>query len=355
MEPRALESFALNLPELEIFDVEEASSATKRVPISFRRFYPDLADRADRETREKKDLYSVDSVEPRDRFSSIVRLSVRAQSSRPTAGEADLTIWRPDHEQEDRPEILRAVTSFVDNLKTVRRSDDEHAYQVLLELAPEFLKEFGRKDGLAVERFYRDALGRIGEVRADRKTVPVLGSLLLPYNRERLFAALDYGLRERPSAKPRFLIWLPAQVPYWGATTLLGVTVEALQAKISAEYVDPYEEEIPCVGLCFGSPERYLERAFDHVVALSRRLFPAALEVLIVPRVCGAIVVHAPIGAQSGHAVPLGIVSFDQKVLSRAHELLRSNIGTAVEPSGRDEQLINRELSAEIEDMLEET
>jgi len=41
------------------------------------------------------------------------------------------------------------------------------------------LKEFARRDGLAVQRYYREAIARAGDLRVDRKTAPVAGSLLI--------------------------------------------------------------------------------------------------------------------------------------------------------------------------------
>jgi hypothetical protein len=75
------------------------------------------------------------------------------------------------------------VASFVDGLKQSRSEGDAEAYNVLINLAPEFLKDFTRRDGLAVERYYREAITRAGDVRAHRKTAPIAGSLLAPPNR----------------------------------------------------------------------------------------------------------------------------------------------------------------------------
>ena len=73
---------------------------------------------------------------------------------------------------------MTAVASFVDGLKQSRSDSDAEAYGTLLDLAPDFLKDFARRDGLAVERCYREAITRAGDVRADRKTAPIVGSLL---------------------------------------------------------------------------------------------------------------------------------------------------------------------------------
>jgi hypothetical protein len=181
---------------------------------------------------EKRELYSVDPAVSKNRFLSTVRTVLRAQASYPSSEESDLSLWRPDHEQADRPEIVGAVASFIDGLKQSRSDRDAEAYGTLLDLAPDFLKDFSRSDGLrlAVERYYREAVTRTGDIRADRKTAPILGSLLLADNLKRLLDVLDYGSRTRPSF-PRFVLWLAPTVPLWGATTLLDDTLTGIRAR----------------------------------------------------------------------------------------------------------------------------
>ena len=100
------------------------------------------------------------------------------------------------------------------------RPDDRVTYQILLDLAPNFLKEFTRRDGLAVERYYRDAFNRAGDIRSDRPTTALLGSLFTRENSRRLFEVAKYGLRT--DVKPaEICIWFVPQVPHWGVTKAL--------------------------------------------------------------------------------------------------------------------------------------
>ena len=104
-------------------------------------------------------------------------------------------MWRPDHEVADRPEIERAVALFIKDQQTsVNQLDAASAYQVLVDLAPDFLKDFTTRSGFSEGRYWRESVSRAGEPRIDRKTIPIVGSLLLPDNIERLQAVLDYGL-----------------------------------------------------------------------------------------------------------------------------------------------------------------
>jgi hypothetical protein len=241
--------------------------------------------------------------------------------------QSDLSLWRPDHEQTDRPEIVSAVASFVDGLKQSRSDRDAEAYGTLLDMAPDFLKEFARRDGLAVERYYREAMTRTGDIRADRKTAPILGSLLLADNLKRLIDVLDYGSRTRPGP-PRFLLWLPPVVPSWGATTVLDDTLTGIRARWGAgQRADETAETFQSICLTAPRPPRYLEKAFNVVCTSDTRGCPGPLEILLVPHVAVAVLVHAPIGAPRGYPVPLGFVSFDESILRRTHEYLRDRIG----------------------------
>lgn len=327
--PRFLSEFELGLPELAILDEETAGSAAARIPQAFRRFFSEIADPRERSKGEKKDLYSVDPVTHKNRFLSTLRTVVRAQASHPSSEECDLTFWRPEHEQADRPEIVSAVASFVDGLKQSRSDGDAEAYSILLNLTPEFLKDFTRRDGLAVERYYREAITRAGDVRADRKTAPIAGSLLLSENRKRLVDVLDYGSRQHPSA-PRFLLWLAPQVSWWHATALLDETVAGIRTRWGGPSADGQTKTLTSICLTAPRPPRYVEKAFDLVCTSVYRRFPGPLEILLVPKLAVAALVHAPIESPRGYAVPLGFVSFDEAVLRRAEQYMLDNLNPFV-------------------------
>jgi hypothetical protein len=324
--PRFLTEFELGLPELAILDEEAAGSAATRIPQAFRRFFFEIADRRERNKGEKKDLYSVDPVTSKNRFLSTVRTVVRAQASDPSSEESDLILWRPEHEQADRPEIVSAVASFVDGLKQSRSEGDAEAYNILINLAPEFLKDFTRRDGLAIERYYREAITRAGDLRADRKTAPIAGSLLLAENRKRLHDVLEYGSRQQANA-PRFLLWLAPQVPSWNATTLLDEAVAAIRSCWNGPRADGQTDTVKSICLTAPRPPRYVEKAFEIIGTSDYRRFPGPLEILLVPGVAVAALVHAPIDSPRGYAIPLGFVSFDEAVLRRAEQYMLDNIG----------------------------
>lgn len=60
------------------------------------------------------------------------------------------------------------------------------------------------------------------------------------------------------------------------------------------------------------APPRYVEKAFNVVSTSEIRRCPGPLEILLVPHIGVAVLVHAPIGEPRGYPVPLGFVSFDE-------------------------------------------
>jgi hypothetical protein len=85
------------------------------------------------------------------------------------------------------------------------------AYQKLTELAPDFLKDFNTRSGLAINRYWREAVGHAGDPRSDRKTIPMVGPLYTAESAKRLLSVLDYGLRDRGEL-PDCIFWIAPQV-----------------------------------------------------------------------------------------------------------------------------------------------
>jgi hypothetical protein len=144
----------------------------------------------DRDQIQRRDLYSIDKVTPGDRYQMPLRLRIYAQASNPSLGEIDLSAWHPDHEMADRPQIEQAAGHFLDELQI---SADPAAHQTLIDLAPEFFKEFTTRNGLSVNRYWREAVSRADDVRSDRRTIPIVGAMANHANIGRLVRLVDYS------------------------------------------------------------------------------------------------------------------------------------------------------------------
>jgi hypothetical protein len=338
--PKSLDRVEMLLPDLKLEDHSSAGTASQqKIPDSFRRFFRDLGERKDREQIQKRDLYSIDNVVAGDRFQVPVRIRVLAQASSPHIGEIDLSSWRPDHDVADRPEIEQAAGRFMQLLETPTNPEiSAAAYQKLIVFAPEFLKEYTTRAGLSVNRYWREAVSRAGEVRADRKTVPIVGALVCQENIERLLRVIDYGRQDAKEAPP-FMLSVPPQVTFWGATSILKEVLGVVRRRVSGETRAADENDVPAVCVVPGNPARYVGAAFDHMDVVDRVGHSPAMEFFVVPNVAAAVLVHAPIGSSNGLAAPLGFASFDPAVLQRVQSFVVDSAIRYVADLSRRERL----------------
>ncbi len=210
-------------------------------------------------------------------------------------------------------------------MSVARRDDDGKAYQLLVELAPEYLKEWTRRDGLSVQRFYRHAFNSHGDVRDDRPTVPIIGSLFTMENVRRLFEIASYGLRKTRHAAAA-IYWVVPQAPLWGSTSIMAESVEQLRGRVTRRNENlAAGHQVESIALTLQRPERWVKEAFSGCYDSGTRVFPGGFEMLLVPGAFVAAAVHAPIGQQSGLPVPMGFASFDPRVLARAGDLLNAH------------------------------
>ncbi|PLT96739.1 hypothetical protein [Sinorhizobium medicae] len=338
--PRAIDSVELALPELPIADPAGTGKVGDRIFERFNRFFHELAERRDREQIQQRDLYSVDRIVPKDRFQVPVRVRVFAQASAPSLPEIDLGSWRAEHEVADRPQIESAAAMLVDDLKVNgNQIGGPQAYEALAELAPDFLKEFLTRAGLNVNRYWREAVGRAGEPRADRKTVPVIGSLYTEANARRFLDVVDYGLRGG-AEQPEFLFSVAPQTRLWGATTQQRDTLSYLRRGIAA-IAPASTAELRTLCLFPGKAPWFIDRTFDEVLSADSNDVPAALEVMIVPNIAVAALVHAPIGTSSGFAVPLGWASFDDDIVARTQAFVADRLWQFVREPDLHDRLVH--------------
>lgn len=320
-----LDLMEMGLPDLSLETYKGAGQASKVVEERFRYFFRELGDREDRERLQRRDLYSIGKAVPGDRFQIPIRIKVSALASSPDTGEPDLSGYRTEQEMSDRPEIEQAVGRFMSDLKIPKNETSDLAgYRLLTELAPEFFKEFVISSGLSVSRYWREAVSRAGDPRADRPTVAVVGSLLTQGNIERLLRVADYGLRQ--STPPRLLLSVPPNTRHWGATTLLREFNGLMRLKMRTTDVEETSEpDAYCIFT--GKPPKYLPHAFDGIILADYFELPSGFELYWAPGVAAVALVHAPIGAMaSGMPAPLGFATFDPVVLARIVDLISERV-----------------------------
>ena len=309
-----MDDLELSLPELPLADPVAAGRISERIPARFSYFFRELQERQGDDDR--RGLYSVDSVIAGNRFSSPVRVRTFAQASSPWDADVDLSSWRSDHELADRQEVERAVALLVKETRAAAQLEAPAAYQKLVDFAPDFLKEFVTRNGLSVNRYWREAVGRAGEARTDRRTVPIAGSLCLQENVGRLASIIEYGLFGKDRL-PESILTVAPQLGNWAATTFQREIIATIRHKVGQEADGRDQREFRAVCLFSGKPPWHVLKTFDEVRTSEFSQFPAALEILLVPNIAAFVVVHAPIGAAAGYPVPLGLASFDPVVVDR--------------------------------------
>jgi hypothetical protein len=323
--------FDLSLPELIIPDAVLAASAVKRVQSSFHTHFPEIGFRRKGSVSETQQyLYSVDSVTPDQKFYSVVPVTVVAKGGRSSSAEVDLSKWKSGHELEDREEISSAVSQYLEGLKRAKNMHDNWAFDQLTKLAPDFLRDFMRQDGFAIDRYHKSAVARVGDLRTDRPTIPLIGSLFTPSNNEKLRLALHYGLNQAASSNMPIAECIHWLIPsgHWGHTRAMPATLSALKRAILKDQ----PSEIGDVKTIAWRPskEKYSRLVgdnFSDVRSINEINLPSAnLEVLWVPGLFVAAIVHAPIKSMFALPVPLGILSFDPAVVERAAHLFPQTI-----------------------------
>lgn len=312
--------FEMQLPEIQVQNLRDVSGASDMIRRQhFKRFFSEIATRRDSEALEKRSLYSVDSVSPGERKMTAIQVIVHSPVDRPGEPEPDLSYWRSGHELEDRISVLGSVARFLDERKISSRPDDGDAYRILLELAPEFLKEYTRRDGFAVDRYFTEWVGRKGGFRTDRKTIPIIGSLFTPANYDRVIESLNLSQSTIEESPVEELYWLAPQ-RLWGITNVLPKILSALKLKTKSE---ANSEGASTIAIFQGHPPRLLKEAFDETRSLALVRLPTALEILVLPGILAAALVHAPIKCHTGVPVPLGFLSIDLDIVARTQKYVQ--------------------------------
>lgn len=327
-----LSDFERAFKELSISNMERVSQASSEIRNTFRKWFYELMSRSDKDSLKKASLYSIDEVRAGRRYSACVPVLLRGSTTRPSLPEVELTHWRSPQEIEDRGEIVEAISSYVEDLKVPVRTDDRLSYGILRDIASEFLSEFTRKDGtLSVERLFNETTKRAGELRADRPTVPIVGTIFTPSNAQRVRDALSYTKqRLAAEAAPRQVSWLIPSVAWGQGRGLLSI-LKDLKRENGEQ--DNKDEDVVRLATAISADRvpDHINKAFDRAVRpKDGTAVPPSLEILYLPGQVAAILVHCPIQAPRGIPVPIGILSFDELILHRVHSFLTSIVSESI-------------------------
>lgn len=317
-----MEHFDNRLPELPI-DLSIAGTAKDRIPTSFKHHFNDLTSRRHSRHATRKSLYSIDEIVPTERFTAIIPVIVKSARTNPAQGEPDLLVWRSEEQLEVRHQITSAVARFVDELRMELPPDADKHYRILADLAPDLMRDYVGKEGVSAERFYRDVVSLKGAgFRQNRRTVPILGPLISTKTTRLLLDGLNrICANSQVSCIPRKFYWRAPSNRHWGLSRALPKLCEGISEYLATKVGD--DAAPPLSVLIREGHTRGPERAFSETLEISKSALPSSLEILLIPGLSVAVVVHLPVQAMNGHAVPLGFVSIDANVVSRAEQLLQ--------------------------------
>ena len=327
-ERAGLSSFERALPELGIRNSDYVANTSKYVPERFRHFFGEINSKKSKELKDgvNRSLYSVDDVVSDERFFALVPVVVKANIRRPGEPEANLEGWMSAQDLSNRPEIFHSAAEFLDNLKVPRREEDNNAFDLLLQLAPEYLKEFETRKGFNASKFFKDIGRRAGEVRRDRITIGIVGSLYLPENTKRIISAIGHS-NNRIEGEDNSYLWVYPGQNFWGASRALEGLSETLKSEgVVQVNQNELKERDPLVIGC-GKPPRHLKKHFDRIFDRpDNGSIPSSLEIMLIPQRFAAITVNTSVPETRGYPVPLGFISFDPAVVRRVHQYLSENL-----------------------------
>lgn len=324
--------FERALPELSIRNADLVANATKYVPESFRRFYGEISSPKDKNVQDtmKRSLYSVDEVIAGDRFSTLVPFVAMANVRRPGEPEPLLDAWKTGHELDDRDQVIHGIADYLENLRSSRTPEDANAFDVLVELSPDFLKGYVNRSGFAAQRYFKEIAGRAGELRSDRPTVGIFGSFYQPENIARITTAISYT-KQRVIDEDDAFIWVMPNQTTWGASKSFLNLIDVLATEEVSSVSDHQNTERSPVVIGENKPARHISKALRTTYVKPKNgAIPGSLEILLLPRRIIAVTVHAPITENRGFPVPLGILSFDEAVVRRVHQYLATQLPSKV-------------------------
>lgn len=327
------EPFDNHLHVLEV-DQNLVSRGKEQVPPSFKKHFAEITSKQGLRSLLKRSLYSIDSVSPEDKFSAVVPIIVKASQPSLNIGEPDLLEWRPDHELDDRAPIAGAIGRFVESLRVQYPEHVMADYELLLELAPEFLRSYSTKSGLSVDRYLRDAVSlKDHKFKINRKTVAIVGPFFSEKNAEVLLEAVARAVVYTPAAciPPKFY-WRAPLRRFWGATRALPNIVARVQSLIADKLGD--DESPPVSVIMLEKNWHSPHRAFTEKQYFDNGSPPQSVEIFLVPGVAAGVLIHLPGASTSGHVVPLGFMSVDPLVIFRIEEYLKQ-YGPLVVPQER--------------------
>lgn len=322
---RPLDEFTRELSELPVSDPNRIAHASQEARDAFRRHFREfLQDRSDKDF-DRKGLYAIDEVVSDRRRDEVVPIKISVTADSPDRAQTSVSEWRTGYELDSRSEVLSSVATFVSGLEVDSNWTSEDAYGALVDVVPDQASRFRRKPRFDRAAYFRNAARLVGEVQANRRTIPVVGSVWTNRNVARLGSAARLLRRDRTGGGSPIAFWLRPALSHWGSSIGLPDVAEAVMADMEIDEQGAAPPRPVCIGA--GPPAPHScgarsRRAFGRFLALPPAASPQGLEVFLVPRRLAIVLVHGTLVAGRGYPVPLGVLSVEPVVIERVHGLV---------------------------------
>lgn len=212
-----LGAFERTLPEIPLADPETAANATSTVREAFRIHFQEIQVLQGGRGAERSTIYSIDDVVGQNRASALVPMSVKVRRESPVSVEPDLLDWKSGIDLENRIGVLGSCGGLLKSHVVPTSFLDEKGSDYLHECAPAYLERFFKGDRLDAMAFFRRAVSQTGDLRKDRKTARIYGTLWVERNFKKILSATFEHSVETPGMDYEPLIWLRPDIPFWDA------------------------------------------------------------------------------------------------------------------------------------------
>jgi hypothetical protein len=313
--PESLSSFEKQLPELEGADPKFIARGSEFVPDAFKDNYYQIMNSDGRLKKERKNLYSISEITPKNRFLNTLSISVFEDIQ--NIGQPEFEVGQRNSlgaYQFDR-RISEAVAKYLKPLCISRTKQHSISMDTFLSVAGPILNKTNLSHKTEPYEFYRQIAANLVDAE---NSIPFYGSPFLQKQIETFIIEMKKGISDRDLGDS--VKWLQPSINIWGLTSMLPRLVHAIEqefennnsknnTKLSVTLYDPMEKA-----------NRLQNQAFSNV-NFKRVHLPAAnnlFEVILFDDVAAMICLHMP--PFKGTSVPhcVGIVTSDAQALDLA-------------------------------------
>lgn len=312
-QPEGSSFFETKLHELSSINDEYISNGSQYVPEAFKKNYYQIMSEDRRLNKQKKGLYSVGHVEPKNRF--LKTLTINVSEDFQNVGQPDFEIFDQRLEStvnQNRP-IAEAIAQYLKTLCMTRKKAHHQSIKTFAAL-------FSTEENPITLDLKASATKIFEKLQAhfeqnDQYTV-FFGSPLLEENIKTFIVDIKKGTTKNT---PRGILkWLTPNTNVWGCTTLLPNLLNTIQQeyehakersdqKLTTEVYDTYNDYNALSKAIFSQEPTVFNKI---------RMNDNILEIIMYEGIAALVCLHLPPSKGTSIPHPIGISVTDERVLS---------------------------------------